>query len=144
MTYQTSWFHSAHIPPFQSQMYHCKTTKNWEMLFLLSGFHLSSCYPRTHGHQVELMGQSLLCCDVFDTKQVSCYPEKGTQWFGMIKMVQWIFTPNLVINTYDCLLHRLSIFCLSFLPKYPMPQAKSQARVKRRENTILRKQAVNE
>lgn len=68
-------------------------------------------------HQVEPIRQSLLCGDVIDTKRASFYPGKGTQWVGMTKMVKWILTPNLVINTYDHLLHRLSIFCLSFLPK---------------------------
>lgn len=137
-------FRALIFPHFNHRYITAKQLKTEKCFFLLPLFHLSSCYHRTDVTPSGTDGTILtMSWYFFDSKQARFYPGKGIQSFGMTKMVKWILTPNLVINTYDCLLHRLPIFCLSSLPKYPMPQVKSQAKVKRREDTNLRKQIAN-
>lgn len=131
------------FPHFNHSYITVKQLKTDKCFFCYHFFIWAVATTKLMWRPVEPMGQSLPCCDVFDRKQASFYPGKGIQWFGMTKMVKRTLTPNPVINTYDCLLHRLSIFCLSLLPKYPTSQTRSQARVKRREDTNLRKQTAN-
>lgn len=51
-------------------------------------------------HKWEQMGQSIyyhLCHH--HRKWATLCPGEGIQWFGSTKMVKWILTPNLIINT---------------------------------------------
>lgn len=85
--YWASWFHAANLP-FQTHVYHCKTTKSQETLLLVSLFLLSSFYQRTVGTQrgTDRTIYSLCCGGVY-RKRTSLCPGEGIQWCGITKTV---------------------------------------------------------
>jgi len=129
---------------------HCETTKSKEMLFLVSLFLLSSCSQRT---DVIYRGTDgtiyLLSCGVICRQWASLCPAEGIQWIWNHQNGK-VDSHTRSNKTWDCLLHRLSIFHLSFLPESPTTQAQPLYQIfcsrgkKGREDVDPRKQTVNE
>lgn len=76
MAYQASWFHGAHFPHLNHRCITAKQLKTKKRFFCYRFSIWAVATIELMWHQVELMAQSLLCCDVFKENKQAAIPGK--------------------------------------------------------------------